>query len=70
VLHVALDLGLAGSALAVALAPGAAWPGLVADDPAGALVGALLTLTVAGLVYLVMARLPRVAAPLTTEVAS
>ena len=42
----------------------------MADDPAGSLVAALLTLTVAGLVYLVMARLPRVAAPVAPEVAS
>lgn len=68
VLHVLLDLGLAGSAVAVALGPSVAWPGLAADDPPAALVAALLTLTVAGLVYLVMARLPRVAAPITAEV--
>ena len=69
-LHVALDLGLAGSAVAVALAPSVAWPELAVDDPAGTLVAALLTLTVAGLVYLVMARLPRVAAPVGAAAAS
>ena len=49
--------------------PSVAWPGLAVDDPAGALVAALLTLTVAGLVYLVMVRLPRVA-PVDAEGAS
>ena len=63
VLHVTLDLGLAASAVAVARAPAQAWPAALVDDPATALVTALLGLTVAGLVYLVMARLPRVAAP-------
>lgn len=63
VLHVALDLGLAGSALAVALGPTGAWPELALDGPGTALVTAVLSLTVAGLVYLVMARLPRVAVP-------
>ncbi|WP_432476613.1 MauE/DoxX family redox-associated membrane protein [Nocardioides sp. GXQ0305] len=62
-LHVALDLGLAASAVAVALGPTTSWPALAADEPGTALVTALLALTVAGLVYLVMARLPRVAAP-------
>jgi hypothetical protein len=65
VLHVVLDAGLALAALAVALGPAASWPGLAADDPAATLVAALLALTVAGLVYLVMARLPRVTGPVT-----
>ncbi len=62
-LHVALDLGLAAAAVAVALGPAASWPGLAADEPAATLVAALLALTVAGLVYVVMARLPRLAEP-------
>ena len=62
VLHVALDLGLAASAVAVALAPAQSWPEALLETPAAALVTALLGLTVAGLTYLVMARLPRVAA--------
>jgi hypothetical protein len=63
VLHVVIDLGLAGSALAVALAPSPSWPALALADLSAALVTGLLTLTVAGLAYLVMARLPRVADP-------
>lgn len=63
VLHVAIDLGLALSALAVAFAPSPSWPALAVTDGSEALVAGLLSLTVAGLAYLVMARLPRVAAP-------
>lgn len=70
VLHVVLDLGLAGSAVAVAVGPAAAWPSLVGDDPTGAPVIALLALTVAGLVYVAMARLPRIERPAVAEVAS
>jgi len=66
-LHVLLDLGLAGSAVAVALGPAVAWPTLVVDDPAVAVVAAVLALAVAGLTYLVMARLPRVSAPVARE---
>jgi hypothetical protein len=63
VLHVALDLGLAASAVAVAVAPASAYPELARDAAGATFVMALLSLTVAGLVYLVMTRLPRVAAP-------
>ncbi len=63
VLHVAIDLGLALSALAVALAPEPSWRTLALADGSEALVTGLLALTVAGLAYLVMARLPRVTAP-------
>jgi hypothetical protein len=62
-LHVVLDLGLAAAAVAVALGPSTSWPRLAAVEPGTTLVTALLVLTVAALVYVVMARLPRVAAP-------
>jgi len=70
VLHIALDAGLAVSAVAVALAPAPSWPGIVVDDPAPGLVAGLLGITVALLVHHLMARLPRVEAPVATEALS
>ena len=63
VLHVVLDLGLAASAVAVALGPAESWVRLAVVEPGTTLVIAVLVAAVAALVYVVMARLPRLAAP-------
>ncbi|HYH29309.1 MAG TPA: MauE/DoxX family redox-associated membrane protein [Pseudonocardia sp.] len=62
VLHVVVDAGLAAAALGVALsaAPYTSWWALATADLGVALTSALLGLTVAALVYLVLAKLPRV----------
>lgn len=69
VLHVVVDAGLAAAALGVALstAPYASWWALADADLGVALTSALLGLTVAALVYLVLARLPRVERPVALE---
>ena len=71
VLHVVIDAGLAASALAVALAAAVPrpWWAIAAEDLAGALAMAVVGLVVAGLVYLVLARLPRPLAAVAREAA-
>lgn len=69
-IHVVLDAGLALSAVAVALGPTLSWPGLLAADAPPTLVLGLLSLAVAGLAYLAMARLPHVEAPVAVEAVS
>lgn len=69
VLHVVLDLGLAGAAVTVALTAAAhrSWWSLATAEVDVALAIGLLGLTVASLVYLVLARLPQVTLPVDRE---
>lgn len=71
-LHVALDLALAAAAAWVALAPAGArsWSTLAEQGVLPALAVAALGATVAGLVYLVLARLPRPVEAGSREVAA